>query len=405
MTETEFLGRLDTEIESWRREQVISADQAAAIRARYAAAEMRPRRTLARALAFLGATLIGVGVLVYVAANWEVIPGAVKLAIILGAMAAAYHGGYRLRYEGATYHGTGNALLFLGTLLFGGAIFLIAQGFQVNANVPSLLVLWAAGVIPMAYLLHSRPMLLLSALLLTLALGWEMAFWLPPDYQFSHFLLVYLFFGVLLYALGNLHAAYAPYREFRPPLGALGLTVIFSTLLPWTFPDFRDAQSSAGALALAGTGALWRLGLLVAISAATVALSALKYRGTPTARGESAVLAFLLLLGLSLFFAPLPLPAFAALLFNLLMLAGIAGAMAVGYYNREPAWIHIGLLFFTLLVACRYFDLLWSWMPRELFLIGAGALLLLGGIALERTRRHLIRGPQEETEEQEENDR
>jgi uncharacterized membrane protein len=82
-------------------------------------------------------------VIVFVASHWTAIPGAAKLAMIFGAMVGAHHVGFRLRYAGTTYHGTRNALLFLGRLLFGGAIFLIAQGFHVNANVPSLLLLWA----------------------------------------------------------------------------------------------------------------------------------------------------------------------------------------------------------------------------------------------------------------------
>src|SRR5439155_12675044 len=79
-----------------------------------------------------------------------------------------------------------------------------------------------------------------------------------------------------------------------------------------------------------------------------------------------------------------------AILFNVLLFALTVGTAAVGYWNREPAWINCGTVFFALLVIVRYFDWFWTLMPRSLFFIGGGLLLLLGGLALERTRRRLI---------------
>src|SRR5439155_15714708 len=128
-------------------------------------------KRVAVVMGFLGALLLGIGVILFFAANWPAIPGSVKLAAILLAVIAAYATGYWLRYDKETYRGTGNALLFLGALLYGAALFLIAQGFHVNAGSPSLLLLWAGGVLPLAYLLGARPMLILALLSLVIAVG------------------------------------------------------------------------------------------------------------------------------------------------------------------------------------------------------------------------------------------
>src|SRR5205823_5174764 len=115
-------------------------------------------------LAFLGATLLGVGVIMLLASNWRSTPAAVKLACIFAAVIGANALGYWLRYVKKDLRGTGNAILFLGAPLYGAAIFLIAQGFHVDADEPSLLLLWAVGMLPMAYLLGSRAMVVVAGL-------------------------------------------------------------------------------------------------------------------------------------------------------------------------------------------------------------------------------------------------
>src|SRR5262249_32600623 len=95
-------------------------------------------------------------------------------------------------------------------------------------------------------------------------------------------------------------------------------------------------------------------------------------------------------LGGALFFLGGPFGPAARLWFNLLLLALIVGAIVVGCWEREPAWVNLGILFFALLTIARYFDWFWALLPRSVFFIIAGLLLLLGGMALERTRRRVL---------------
>jgi uncharacterized membrane protein len=225
MSNEEFLERLEGEVTQWQRERLVTETQASAILAWYERGQgEQGRGRLAVALAFLGAILVGIGVIVLFAANWQAIPGWTKLVLIFAAVIASNAIGFWLRYQHHGFEGTGNALLFLGTLLFGAAIFLIAQGYHVNAHEPALLLLWAVGVLPMAYLLGSRAMVTLMALNLTLALGWETSFWLGWEQLFRPFpyFAVYLLFGVLLYALGRLHGAFERTKPYELPVCRVG---------------------------------------------------------------------------------------------------------------------------------------------------------------------------------------
>jgi uncharacterized membrane protein len=151
-----FRERLRHETVVWQQEQLISESQARAILARYGLVEgeLEERRSkIVVALGFIGALLVGIGAITFFAANWPLIPGWFKLLLIVSSVIGAYTAGYGMRFERQWSPRVGSALIFLGALLFGAAIFLIAQGFHVRANEPTLVYLWAIGILPMAYLL------------------------------------------------------------------------------------------------------------------------------------------------------------------------------------------------------------------------------------------------------------
>jgi uncharacterized membrane protein len=78
------------------------------------------------------------------------------------------------------------------------------------------------------------------------------------------------------------------------------------------------------------------------------------------------------------------------LLFNILFALEIFGLIILGFIRRYPTYVNIGLLFFALDVVARYFDFFWELLPRSLFFILGGLLLLFGGIILERKRRKIL---------------
>lgn len=382
MKESEFVRRLRQEVEHWHDEGLVDASLAERLLARYDGQDGPARSKIAVTLSFLGALLIGIGMIVFVASNWDVIPGAAKLGGLLAAMVLSYWGGFRLRYVGESYHGTGNALLFLGVLLYGANLFLVAQAMHINAEAPSLLVLWAIGVLPLGWLLESRAMLTLGLLLLTLALGWEAAFWCEGPGGFSA---AFLLWGVLLVALGRLVPRLTGLAE---GLGVFVLLTVLTVLADFGLSPHNYPEAE---WAFLPPGGQLRLVLLGAVTLATT-LALLFRRGQePLERAEGlGLLALTLLAGGLLVGGGLD-EALLRTVFNILLLLVTLAVLWLGYERREPGWVQLALGFFALEVLSRYVELLWARLPMEVFFLSAGVVLLGGGVALERVRRTLLK--------------
>jgi len=164
-TDEAFLERLQTEVEAWQRERIVSPRQAGSILARYGlrheAAERGWRVTRMTAIfAMFGAILVGVGIILFVAANRQEfdLPRGVEIALMLGAVLFLYALGYLLRYE-SRFKTVGGAVIFLGAIMYGAAIFVAGLVYNVKANDPSLPLYWFLGVVPLAYVPRSSPIL------------------------------------------------------------------------------------------------------------------------------------------------------------------------------------------------------------------------------------------------------
>lgn len=129
---------LEAKLADWRREGLISDDQAARIAA-FEASRGKPK--LALALAVLGAFTIGVGIIAIIAANWDAIPIGPRLGLhflinlVLGALVWHWAGRTSLsvRVEG------GVLLLSLSTLAL---IAHIGQSFQLQGSASGLMGGW-----------------------------------------------------------------------------------------------------------------------------------------------------------------------------------------------------------------------------------------------------------------------
>ena len=152
-----FYARLRGEVESWSRDGLISAGAADAILSKYVVVSPLYGRLIVT-LATLGGILLGVGVILFVSSNWQAIPAAIKMAVLLVVVGTAYSSGYWLKYE-KDFPRVGAALVFLGTLLFGASIFLVGQQYHMQVGDPNLLTWWFVGVIPLAYITRSRAIL------------------------------------------------------------------------------------------------------------------------------------------------------------------------------------------------------------------------------------------------------
>ena len=142
---------LTEEAGRWVRQGLISEEQRSAILGLYPQPEAGNRDRTILIFTILGSLLVGAGVILFFAANWPALPAALKVGAIMAAVVGAYGAGYHLQYQRGDYPRLGHSLIFMGALFYGAAIWLIAQIFHLESHYPNGFLMWAAGVLPVAW--------------------------------------------------------------------------------------------------------------------------------------------------------------------------------------------------------------------------------------------------------------
>ena len=390
------------EVRRWQDQGIISAEQGRAIISGYPAsgrpvAVRRTQGRLVTILSILGAVLVGLGVILFFASNWQEIPKPVKLAMILIAIPAVYGIGYWLRYWRG-YQRVGTAVILLACLLYGAGIHLVAQAYNVPVNDPNLFLYWFVGVLPLAYLTRSQAILYLVVGLFLAAVGFRLPDWLDSSERgvvagaFS----LYLVLGVVLYALGRLQAQFDLTRSYARVYEVLGLVTAFGALYLLTFRELYDRFGYRAPRIEEDIGGEFWIAFYVAVGLAIVVnglvFTRLARHRLPwlTAALESG--AALVILGAGILVVNLEVgeDVFYPIMFNAVLLLGMVGLLFAGYLRGREYLINIALAFFILDVITRYFEFGWTLLDRSLVFIVAGAILLGGGLLLERGRRHVF---------------
>ena len=133
---TGFRRELKRQLPLLEDEGVITAEQAGAISDRYRldALASESTRALVMVIYTVGAFLIGIGVVSFVAAHWMAIPHQLKVCLLFAAMLGAHGLGFWLWKVSQRSAALGHALIILGTLIFGANIGLMAQIFHVEGR-------------------------------------------------------------------------------------------------------------------------------------------------------------------------------------------------------------------------------------------------------------------------------
>lgn len=170
-----FREELKRELQAWQADGVITAEQSAAISQRYKLDQIDKEATnrLLFAIYIIGAALVGAGIITFVAAHWDGIPPAAKVALIVGLMLTCHISGFYLWRIAGKRPRLGHALIVLGTLIFGANIGLLTQIFHIRENFYDGLYAWAAGAMVMAYALASVPNAVIAIIVSYIAFcGW-----------------------------------------------------------------------------------------------------------------------------------------------------------------------------------------------------------------------------------------
>lgn len=167
---------LEAETPRWLSRRLLSESQLTSILALYegrAQADRSSGQRFLKIMMGLASLLTGLAALLLIGSNWDEIPRASKLLVIFGSVAATH--GYAFYLSARSGRSTGtDTLHFLGCLLFGAGIWLVAQVFHINAHYPDGLLWWGLGTLPFLLALGSTPLHLLYVALLGSWAGAEM---------------------------------------------------------------------------------------------------------------------------------------------------------------------------------------------------------------------------------------
>jgi uncharacterized membrane protein len=383
------------QIEQWLKEGTITKEQAQKMLADTSQYKKeQSSNKLIIALSTIGAILLGIGVILFIASNWQQMPNIVKVLILLGSTAGSYYGGYVLKYQRKTLVKVGASLIFLGALLFGATIFLIAQMYHINANSHTLILIWLIGIIPLVYALKTEPIARLASLLFFIWIGLfvfrNMSFE-RASRDFFGLPVLYLVSGVLFFGIGGLHYLSDDLKAIARVYRIAGIKISMWALFLLTFRFFSGHYGEFNIREGLEFSSQFTAGFII-FSILTIILMAINLFFNPT-KSETSILEGSIGLGLSalaliFFFYPATTNIY-VVLFNLILMGLILTILFIGYNREDMKLVNIGIAYLWILVVVRYCDFFWKLLPRSIFFMVGGLILVLGSIALERKRRQL----------------
>lgn len=169
MSTDKFRSQLRQEAELWRTEGLINDSQHEQLSQRYQfnTLDTSSRNQFIVVLIGLGSILIGLGVITFVAANWQDLSKNAKVLLLVSLFVSINIAGFYIwRKPRDSSQRLGNGLLILGALILGANMALMGQIYQVNNSFYELMLAWGIGVLAMAYSLRLTSLSLLAILLI-----------------------------------------------------------------------------------------------------------------------------------------------------------------------------------------------------------------------------------------------
>ena len=413
----------------------LTSEAAQRLRQRYGEAEGGRGLQAATLFGVLGAVLVGGGIILLIAHNWDDFSRATRAALSFAPLVLAQMlAGFVLwrRADSVAWREGAGAFL---TLAIGASIALVAQTYNISGDLGDFLLTWTLLALPVAYLMRAT----LPALLYLLGItAWAASQWTSNAAALGYWGLL-----ALILPWWRLEAKDNPYRP-RPLIFAW----VFALVLPFgvaaSLRDALDVQRTwmllsgavAGAVYLAGRR-FWGEGIsrmqkpLQTLGALALVMLALVFSFDETWRAQMsdwrggadafkdavlshrfafAIVALWLLLWLALwidsfrcrdwartFFAALPLfaavglavtrfgqPFAAMLLLNAYLFALGVGTLVAGLTAQSLGMVNGGMLILAALIITRFFDADLGFLARGVAFIALGAGFLAVNVVMMR---------------------
>lgn len=394
-------------IDLWLRDGLLSHDQAAALRASLDEHERTsdPERTggFVQLLSFVGAALVGAGLLAFIGGQWDEQSPARRILLILAVYGlivatAAFAGNRQLT-------GVSRALWFLSTVAAGAVIFLIGQIFNLPLNWWLGTALWLLIALVAGWASPSLAHGALAVGLAILTLGWIST----PSAEFFD-QAAFLFdarglrpllglLGLALVALALLVAdtdfAFVGRPATGVGVGLVAVPLIVSTFAPETFAlvfeiDLRvfHVVTAVMLVGLVGAAAVRHPASPLAVAAAvvTVVWIVLLPSVDKVEQGE-----FFDHMDRVAWLAPVLLDSPVAMWLWSAVVFGLAlGATELGRRYDMPVLVTVGFITMGVLLVTAYIARIAGALPTAAALLIGGVFVIAVAIGLERKRRDLL---------------
>jgi len=388
--------KIKKQIEDWKKSGLINADQAQKmlVDVESKSTDERSNKFIV-AVSTIGSILLGIGAILFIASNWEEMSDGAKIAVLAVSTFGAYYLGYLFKYEKRNLPKVGASLFFLGALLFGASIFLIAQIYNIEANSHVLVLVWLIGVLPLVYAFKSESIAALSAILFLVWSGLFLfrGFWFDEDIIFS-FPVIYLSCGALLFAIGGLHYASQHMQKIGRIFRVIGLKAAMLSLFLLTFDAFSGdhtwGRSSFQKMLEHVHGQLvWGIAFISIVAIVLILVNIRRnFSNSKTNLIENSTVLGLLLFTL-LFFFNSPGSGLYLVAYNLIFAALTLLLIYIGYERSDISIVNVGIFWLAIFIFAKYFDFFWDLMDRSLFFLLGGIVLVAGAVVLETKRRRL----------------
>lgn len=346
---------LKREFDYLKDEMVIEQDTYEKIMAQYKEGEAIPFLFW---ILIVGSLLMGLGVLTFVASNWAIFTKPIKFVIILLFYVAFALSSHLIKDK---YKRTSKSLLYIAFISFGAGIFLISEMFNSSSEMWYTLLIWSLGILPMGIVTKDKIILISSEILLIAYVLGGSAFYLQ------------LTFGVLaLFVYYKIGKELNNFQIIYYGVVALFLSVVSVVL--------REFSASTGAVALT----YFIIGLFMQKVSSIKKFKELSFI-KPVAYGGAIVYGYS---GVALTFPNVLNGIIKISMANLKIISVIFSILFLLFLLWETKKKNIiGLIFVFVIIMRYYFDTLYNFIPKSLFFLAGGVMLILFGFFLEKFRK------------------
>lgn len=417
-------SKLQTEIKELVDQGVISPDVALKIESYYQSKPSQTSNGLFTVFAVLGAALVGLGLILILAHNWDHFSRSIKtvfafLPLLIGQGFVGYS---ILRHKNETWKEASGVFLFFAV---GASMALVSQIYNIPGDLSTYLLTWTLLCVPLIYLLKSNALALLHLVFITsyacsfgyftssstpwlylvglglfvpyyLKLGRDKNIssilnWLTPlsvvivlgafiSYEEEIGFLMYVVLFGLLYNIGRMpfYSSQKLRRNGYLVIGSLGTVCL---LLTASFKWFWKGFLSHG---FGFESQEFVITLIFFIAALGLLVNKMVKNGVSGINlFQVAFIGFTIL-----FFIGLSDNSIALILTNLLVLALGIMAIKIGAKQSHLGVLNYGLLIVTALITCRFFDTNISFVLRGLLFVGMGIGFFLANYMMLKKRKN-----------------